>query len=201
MLATSPPLGSPAISIAENFFWPRDKLSRNTGEAAQTITEECERLFCDTLSAMFLGERNCGQRRSLVVGAHRQEFRPDSVKDNYRRIESWVELWDYANDAIYRGFVVDDSNGKTMFVFFEDRTSDHGIKTGLLSLFELADMDAFNCTRIVACVPRSADPSELGIVRNLGWCGFFLTTLEPWMPPGSGKASISSRWLFLVADV
>ncbi|KAL1962198.1 hypothetical protein VTN77DRAFT_9919 [Rasamsonia byssochlamydoides] len=199
MPATSPPLGSPAISVAED-FWPRDKWSRNAGEAAQTITEECERLFCDTLSALFLGERNRGQWRSLVVGAYHQNFRPDSVK-NYRQIESWVELWDYANDAIYRGFVIDDSNGKTMFVFFEDRTSDHGIKTGLLSLFELADMDAFNCTRIVACVPRSADPFELRLVRSLGWCGFSLTTLEPWMPPGSSEAAISSRWLFLVADV
>lgn len=171
------------------------------GEAAQTITEECERLFCDTLSAMFLGERNRGRRRSLVAGAYHQDFRPDSVKENYQRIESWVELWDYASDAIYRGFVVDDNNGKTLFVFFEDRTSDHGIKTGLLSLFELADMEAFNCTRIVTCVPRSADPVELGIVRNLGWCGFSLTTLEPWMPLGGGQASTSSRWLFLVADI
>jgi hypothetical protein len=129
MPATSPPLGSPAVEIAQD-LWPRDKWSRNRGEAAQTITEECERLFCDTLSAMFLGERTRGRRRSLAVGAYNQDLRPDSVKENHRRIESWVELWDYAGDAIYRGFVVDDTDWKTLFVFFEDRTSDHGIKTG-----------------------------------------------------------------------
>lgn len=111
-------------------FWPRDKGSRVTGEAAQTITEECERLFCDTLSAMFLGERSRGQRRSLAVGAYHQNFRPDSSKANHQKVGSWLELWDYANDAIYRGFVTDGINGKTLFVFFDEHTTEHGIKTG-----------------------------------------------------------------------
>jgi hypothetical protein len=60
-------------------------------------------------------------------------------------------------------------------------------------------MEAFNCAQIVACVPRLADPHGLGIVRNLGWCGFSLTTLEPWMPVKEGL--ISSNWLFMVADI
>ncbi|KAI9668383.1 MAG: hypothetical protein M1831_001137 [Alyxoria varia] len=37
--------------------------------AARTITEECERLFCGTLRAYFLGEKETSLRDPLVVGA------------------------------------------------------------------------------------------------------------------------------------
>jgi hypothetical protein len=44
-------------------------LSRG-GDAAYHITEECERLFCETLRAAFLVEKNAGTaRNSLVMGA------------------------------------------------------------------------------------------------------------------------------------
>jgi len=40
------------------------------GGAAYTITEECERLFCETLRAVFLGERSSAAQDSLVTGVH-----------------------------------------------------------------------------------------------------------------------------------
>ncbi|EED23600.1 yippee family protein [Talaromyces stipitatus ATCC 10500] len=201
---TSPPHN---ISNTAN-TWPRHKVPRNSidninrGEAAQTITEECERLFCDTLSVMFLGERNRRHRTSLAMGAFQQNVRPDNRKlSRQRDIEAYLELWDYANDAIYRGFVVDGCGQRTLFVFLDSQATSHGIKTALLSLFELAELEAFECSQIMACVPRSDDPVGSGIVRNLGWCGFSLTSLDSWMPPGNGGMALSDRWLFLAAQV
>ncbi|QGA13660.1 hypothetical protein EYB26_001310 [Talaromyces marneffei] len=206
---TSPPHNiSTNIPTAKEDMWPRHKAPRNNidninrGEAAQTITEECERLFCDTLSAMFLGERNRRHRTSLVMGAFQQNVRPENRKVlHLRDIEAYLELWDYANDAIYRGFVVDGRGQRTLFVFLDSQAASHGIKTALLSLFELAEVEAFECSQIIACVPRSDDPLGSGIVRNLGWCGFSLTRLDAWMPPGSGGIALSDRWLFLAAQV
>jgi hypothetical protein len=41
-----------------------------SGDAAYYITEECERLFCETLRTAFLVEKNAGAaRNSLVMGA------------------------------------------------------------------------------------------------------------------------------------
>lgn len=206
----SPPhhISTSLLPAAKEDIWSRHKAPRNNidsvirGEAAQTITEECERLFCDTLSAMFLGERNRRHRTSLVMGAFQQSVRPENRKlSRQREIEAYLELWDYANDAIYRGFVVEGCGQRTLFVFLDSQATSHGIKTALLSLFELAEVEAFECSQIIACVPRSDDPLGSGIVRNLGWCGFSLTSLDSWMPPGSGAPALSDRWLFLAAQV
>jgi len=42
--------------------------SSGKGGAAYTITEECERLFCETLKAVFLGEGNVACQDSLGMG-------------------------------------------------------------------------------------------------------------------------------------
>lgn len=44
--------------------------ARRGGGAAYTITEECERLFCETLRAVFLGEGSTARQDSLVSGMH-----------------------------------------------------------------------------------------------------------------------------------
>lgn len=81
------------------------------------------------------------------------------------------------------------------------RSADMFLPSSLIALFELASMDAFGCSQIVACVKRSRRTNEMELVRSLGWCGFNLTTLEPWkMDNGSGP-SLSTEWLFLVAEV
>ena len=70
----------------------------------------------------------------------------------------------------------------------------------LIALFELANLSAFGCAQIVACIPRSHDAVETEAVRNLGWCGFNLTTLQPWSAESGIECSLSTKWLFLDAE-
>lgn len=71
-----------------------------------------------------------------------------------------------------------------------------------MALFELAGSAGFDCTQIVACVDRSANPTELdATIRNLGWVGFDLTTLDDWVSPGGSGKYTSDKWLFMAVDV
>lgn len=81
------------------------------------------------------------------------------------------------------------------------RVADLFLSFSLIALFELAGMDAFRCSQIVACVKRSQHTNEMELVRSLGWCGFNLTTLEPWTTGDNPGPSLSTKWLFLVAEV
>lgn len=58
----SPPLGTYTTGVAEKNIKP------HRGGAAYTITGECERLFCEQLRAVFLGEGNLARQDSLVEG-------------------------------------------------------------------------------------------------------------------------------------
>jgi hypothetical protein len=116
---------------------------------------------------------------------------------HHDRVLKWIEVWDYFADAIYRGFVTETDGERTLFVFLEENALGQGLKSGLIALFELAGMSSFGCSQIVACVSRSQHATEMELVRNLGWCGFSLTTLEPW----TTGADVSSKWLFLGAEV
>lgn len=70
-----------------------------------------------------------------------------------------------------------------------------------MALFELACTPAFDCTRIVACLERTADGIQ-DMVRNLGWVGYELSDLEDWTGvAGSSDVRISDRWLFLAIEV
>ena len=62
-------------------------------------------------------------------------------------------------------------------------------------------MPVFGCSQIVACIRRSRDVTELEVIRNLGWCGFNLTTLNPWLPEGCCESTLSTKWIFLCAEV
>ncbi|KAJ5214799.1 hypothetical protein N7468_010478 [Penicillium chermesinum] len=192
----SPPLDIPAASAERN--WPGITQPEHKGEATHTIPEECERLFCDRLSAIFLGERIGARQESLGMGVF-QDIEPNQLGSKHDRIQRWIEVWDYTGDAIYRGFVAELEGERTLFVFLEDEALSHGLK--LIALFELAGIDAFNCSQIVACVRRSQQRSEVELVHNLGWCGFNLTTLEPWAMGTSSGPTLSTKWLFLVAEV
>lgn len=130
-----------------------------------------------------------------------QDIQQSQLGSKHDRIQKWVEMWDYTGDTIYRGFVTDMEGEKTLFVFLEDETLGHGLKSGLIALFELAGIDAFDCSQIVACVKRSQQRSEVELVHSLGWCGFNLTTLEPWVVDPNPGPSLSREWLFLVAEV
>jgi len=134
------------------------------------------------------------------MGAYYQNIRPETIKHS-RKIQEWIEVWEYANDTIYRGFISEDSRGKVMFVFFEDSGLEWDLKPGLMALLELADNEAFDCTRIVACVPRSSESFATDLTRNLGWCGFSLTTLESFASYKDHRPLASQKWLFLVSEI
>lgn len=59
-----------------------------------------------------------------------QNSPPDQYGPGHDRIQRWIEVWDYAGDAIYRGFVAEISGERTLFVFFEDGALGHGLKSG-----------------------------------------------------------------------
>lgn len=122
-------LSPPRTTSAEN-SWLRSDVSEHLGEAAQIITEECVRLFCDTLSTNFLGERKLARQQSLVMNADHQKFRPEEYSWDGIRIQRWLKMWDYSGDAIYRGFVTGASGDNTLFVFFDDHLSGQGLKSG-----------------------------------------------------------------------
>lgn len=109
--------------------WPGNSLPEYRGEAAHTISGECERLFCDTLFATFHGERRLVRQESLGVGAC-QAIRQSYTRQEHERIQQWVEVWDYTSDAIYRGFVTNLSGERTLFVFFGDNALGYGLKSG-----------------------------------------------------------------------
>ncbi|CDM29213.1 Ornithine decarboxylase antizyme [Penicillium roqueforti FM164] len=180
--------------------WPGNSWPEYKGEATHNIPEECERLFCDRLSATFLGERKIVGQESLGMDAFRN-VQSNQIGLQHARIQQWIEVWDYTSDAIYRGFVAEHNKERTLFVFFEDRALEHGLKSGLIALFELADIATFGCSQIVACVSRSQRTDEMELVRSLGWCGFSLTTLAPWVSHSDQGPCLSNKWLFLAAEV
>jgi hypothetical protein len=98
--------------------------SRREG-AAYTIREECERLFCETMKTVFLGEG--GMVESGSVG--KDCFENLSVK-SANRVESWFEVWDYVGGCSFRGFVVDNGIEKSLFVFFHAKVVGRDLKPG-----------------------------------------------------------------------
>ncbi|PKY02904.1 ornithine decarboxylase antizyme [Aspergillus campestris IBT 28561] len=176
-----------------------DSPSELKEEAAYTIPGECERLFCDNMATIFLGEGSFVRPESFGMDA--LDVRPDEAKKERTCIQRWVEVLDYTSDAVYRGFVGSVGEEQTLFVFFEEGIPGYNLKTGLMALFELANLSDFGCTRIVACISRSQDSTEHEVIRNLGWCGFSLTTLQPWCSKNHREPVISAKWLFLSAEV
>ncbi|GFF95424.1 uncharacterized RING finger protein P8B7.15c [Aspergillus lentulus] len=196
--SSSPPRLLPVPSPVGS-SWPGSQLPEYKGEATYTIPEECERLFCDKLRAIFIGEMKFAQQESPGMDAY--QSRPNWAGRGKRPIRNWVEVWDYVGDAIYRGFLTDMNDERTLFLFFRDSVLGHNFKAGLIALFELASMPMFECSQIVACIPRSQEVADSEIVRNLGWCGFNLTTLKPWISEQCVEHCLSTKWLFLCAEV
>ncbi|PWY69166.1 hypothetical protein BO94DRAFT_295805 [Aspergillus sclerotioniger CBS 115572] len=222
-ISPSPPFElsiTPGMGVSR----PGNVLPEYKAEAMHTIPEECERLFCDILSAIFLGERRLSRQELLGVDVSQGRLNKNMP------VQKWFELLDYTSDTIHRGFVTNLSGEQTLFVFLAENALGHGLKTGyvrqnfpleyiegmalgilltrynscfqrLIALFELANLSAFGCAQIVACVPRSHDGVELEAVRNLGWCGFNLTTLQPWSGGSGIECSLSTKWLFLDVEV
>ncbi|KAI5271355.1 hypothetical protein E4T47_05328 [Aureobasidium subglaciale] len=204
---------------------PGLKARSRSGGAAYTITEECERLFCETLDTVFLGEGNTVAQDSLVMGARynnktsnvRSAPLPspspsaDSAIDMAvptTAVREWVEIWEYAAGLRFRGFVSDKNGISTLFVFFDKSVIGPDLKNGcalltifrsLMCLLELAGNDDLGCSNLVVCLDRSADQEDLkDLTRDLGWVGFELTTLDRW---SKGVACTSDKWIFLDMEV
>ncbi|KAF2746879.1 hypothetical protein M011DRAFT_403533 [Sporormia fimetaria CBS 119925] len=198
------------------------------GGAAYTITEECERLFCVTLRAVFLGERNTAGQDSLVTGMQNYDSLPGAVSDygvqvrrypdrpsqlpspememgdlhsDYGIVQTWIEVWDYVGGNRFRGFVAEQNGERAMFVFFDQVLISGDLKAGLMALLELCDTPDFSCSRLVACLDRNTDPVIMGaLTKDLGWIGFQLTTLNEFTN-GEDDEITSERWLFMDMDV
>jgi len=129
--------------------------SRSGDAAAHHITEECERLFCETLKAVFLVEKDTGRQNSLVVDAHNSNKNsaldipskhttilehdlptpspsPDAIvyPKTDGLIREYVEIWDYAGGARFRGFVAEKEDERAMFVFFDREVIGKDLKKG-----------------------------------------------------------------------
>lgn len=201
------------------------------GGAAYTITGESERLFCETLRAVFLGEGNLACQDSLVTGVQNDQqllqghsdygcdVRSSGSMTGYedrihglpfpevdgfveRRglVTQWVEIWDYVGGARFRGFVAEKEDGeRAMFVFFDDGVVRSDLKPGLMALLELCDIPFFSCSRLVVCLDRNTNATEMkALTRDLGWVGFGLTTLAEWT---RGDEITSDSWIFMGMDV
>ncbi|KAF2878039.1 ornithine decarboxylase antizyme-domain-containing protein [Massariosphaeria phaeospora] len=220
----SPPLSPPldATQIAAKIS-PSDVASRSgrarRGGAAYTITGECERLFCETLRAVFLGEGNLAGQDSLVMGMHdhgshvpttnindygvdlrRRTDRlmdsppPDMVGPVRSKgiVSDWVEMWDYVGGNRFRGFVAEQDQEKAMFVFFDQSVIGGDLKAGLMALLELCEVSYFSCDRLVVCIDRRTESEAL--IKDLGWIGFQLATLNNFTRDGE---ITSEKWLFM----
>jgi len=73
-------------------------LQSRSGDAAYHITEECERLFCETLRTAFLVEKNAGAaRNSLVMGTlEHKGYTDESVVD----VLSETPPYDHGSHAV-----------------------------------------------------------------------------------------------------
>jgi hypothetical protein len=64
-----------------------------------------------------------------------------------------------------------------------------------MALLELCEVDYYSCDRLVVCIDRHADPMARNIlVKDLGWIGFSLTTLDDFTDSGE---LTSDKWLFM----
>jgi hypothetical protein len=123
----SPPLDtSLASSIGSDYM--ANGSPEPKGEATYIIPGECERLFCDKLTGIFLGERRLPRQESLGVDASRIQLHNDEYPNG--RIGRWVEVLDYTSDLIYRGFVTDTNDERALFVFLPETSLRHGLKSG-----------------------------------------------------------------------
>ena len=124
-------------------------------DAAYHITEECERLFCETLKTVFLVEKDTGLENSLVMDMRnistnvvqipprqqptilKHDLPTPSPSPDARTypqtgdlIKEYVEIWDYAGGARFRGFVADKLDDRALFIFLDKEVIGKDLKPG-----------------------------------------------------------------------
>lgn len=132
---------------------------RRRGGATSRIREECERFFCETLRAIFLGERNLAAHGAILTDVINYNNYHNRNHHNYNgtgndaggiiaandpltppehfpitdqspmasraagadtgNVSAWLEVYDYAGGTSFRAFVSEDTEIKSLFVFFD----------------------------------------------------------------------------------
>ncbi|KAH9874085.1 hypothetical protein IAQ61_004713 [Plenodomus lingam] len=215
---SSPPLAARHSSIIKGGLARR-------GAAAYTITEECERLFCETLRSVFLGEGNQCRQDSLVMGMHNSimpiydndygvavrrysnassecsmvssslEAEEKGYFKSKGAITNWIEMWDYVGGIRFRGFVADKNGEKAMFVFFDQSVIMGDLKAGLTALLELCEVDYFSCSRLVVCIDRHTEPTARNTLTKD--LGWIGFSLNTLNEFADGGELLSDKWLFM----
>ncbi|RDL37611.1 Uncharacterized protein BP5553_05044 [Venustampulla echinocandica] len=189
---------------------------RNGGRkegAAYYIRGECERLFCETMKDVFLGEEGTSSSNgSFVMGADLHNAYPSPPnerrgaydqsdyygKTDVQDVDAWIEVWDYVGGASFRGFVGGNGENKSLFAFFDSAVIGRDLKQGLMALIELAET-VFDVSQVVVCVDRSVpDVDRKAFLKSLRWVGFELVSLDLW---GGGLDMTSDKWLFLGMEI
>ncbi|KAJ5041109.1 uncharacterized protein L3040_005663 [Drepanopeziza brunnea f. sp. 'multigermtubi'] len=213
---SSPPLAAltsanelALISKNSNRKRNNDGKSRRRKEgAAYYIREECERLFCDTMNGVFLGEGGkASSNGSIGMGANAYSP-PDESVDTYNNyfarrntpqaIDAWIEIWDYAGGCSFRGFVAGEGDKKSLFAFFDSAVVGRDLKQGLMALIELAET-VFAVSQVVICLDRFVPESDRkAFLKSLRWVGFELISLDMW----TNELDVTSdKWLYLGMEV
>ncbi|KAK5634640.1 hypothetical protein RRF57_010353 [Xylaria bambusicola] len=184
----------------------RTATTSRRGGATFQIREECERFFCETMNAVFQGERNAVGSGSCLSGVHGLPTPPDyypptppsslppSGMNPAVNVKGWMEFWDYAGGASFRAFVAEKGDEKSLFAFFDSGLVGQDLKQALIALIELADVP-LGCSNVVICMDRHMPEDHAkSLMRSLQWVGFELTTLDHW---ADELDVVSDKWFFL----
>ncbi|KAI0143071.1 ornithine decarboxylase antizyme-domain-containing protein [Xylariaceae sp. FL1272] len=202
----------------------RSTTSSRRGGAAFQIRDECERFFCETMRAVFQGERNRAGSGSFLSGASCAtnaqqltppydnmvvEFPPTPPSSLPRdglttttttgvEAKGWMEFWDYKGGASFRAFLAEDGDEKSLFAFIDGGLIGRDLKHALVAFIELADVP-LGCSHVIICLDRlMPEDHSKALMKSLQWVGFELTTLDHW----AGEIDvISDKWLFMGMEV
>ncbi|KAI1360362.1 ornithine decarboxylase antizyme-domain-containing protein [Xylaria arbuscula] len=194
-----------------NNYLNRTTASSRRGGATFQIREECERFFCETMNAVFQGERNPAGNGSCLSGVYGLPTPPDhhspptppsslsrSGMNPAVNVKGWMEFWDYAGGASFRAFVAEKGDEKSLFAFFDSGLVGQDLKQALIALIELADVP-LGCSNVVICMDRDMpEDYAKSLMRSLQWVGFELTTLDHW---ADDLDVVSDRWFFLGMEI
>ncbi|PHH83346.1 hypothetical protein CDD82_1859 [Ophiocordyceps australis] len=111
------------------------------------------------------------------------------------RVDTWLEVWDYAGGASFRAFVAENGQDKSLFIFFDIQgVTGRDLKKALMALIELGD-GLLNCSSIVICIDRLLVGHEaLELTKSLQWVGFDMITLDRW---ANDLDVTSNKWMFM----
>ncbi|KAI0811501.1 ornithine decarboxylase antizyme-domain-containing protein [Xylaria sp. FL0064] len=198
---------NPVTTTTNNYLNRTTTTANRRGGATFQIREECERFFCETMTAVFQGERNAASNGSYLTGVHGALTPPDdypptppssslprSGSHSSVNVKGWLEFWDYVGGASFRAFVAEKGDEKSLFAFFDSGLVGQDLKQALIALIELAD-GPLECSNVVICLDRHmpADHAK-SFMRSLQWVGFELTALDHW---ADELDVVSDKWLFL----